>query len=89
MATSELTPRAALALQPELSARVVRTGRPRPRTVCGVDTSIRGERVHAALCVFWFPALEPLASATATRPVEFPYVPGLLAFRELPGEGDE
>jgi deoxyribonuclease V len=34
--------------------------------------------------VFSFPALEPLANATATRPVEFPYVPGLLAFRELP-----
>lgn len=80
----ELRPREAVALQRELAARVVRTGRPRPRTVCGVDTSIRDGFVHAAVCVFAFPGLELLASATATRPVEFPYVPGLLAFRELP-----
>jgi deoxyribonuclease V len=26
----------------------------------------------------------PLESATATRPVDFPYIPGLLAFREIP-----
>jgi len=82
--TRELTPRAAVALQRELAPRVIRSGRPRPRTICGVDTSIRGGRVHAALCVLSFPELEPLAIATATRPVEFPYVPGLLAFRELP-----
>jgi len=80
----DLTPRAAVALQRELAPRVVRTGRPQPRTICGVDTSIRAGRVYAALCVFSFPGLEPVASATATRPVEFPYVPGLLAFRELP-----
>ena len=82
--TTGLTPREAVARQRELAPRVVRTGRPRPRTVCGVDTSIRDEKVHAALCVFSFPALEPLASVTVVRPVEFPYVPGLLAFRELP-----
>ncbi len=61
-----------------------RTGRVRPRTVAGVDTSIRAERVHAAVCLFSFPELEPLETARALRPVEFPYVPGLLAFRELP-----
>ena len=41
-------------------------------------------RVHAAIVVFSYPELEPLASAFAVRPLEFPYVPGLLAFRELP-----
>ena len=80
----ELTPRQAVALQHELAPRVVRTGRPRPRTICGMDTSVRGEKVHAALCVFSFPELELVATATAVRPVEFPYIPGLLAFRELP-----
>lgn len=80
----ELTPRAAVARQRVLAARVVRTGRPRVRTVLGVDTSIRAERVHAALCLFSFPELELLTSATAERPLEFPYIPGLLAFRELP-----
>jgi deoxyribonuclease V len=31
-----------------------------------------------------FPALEPLDWSIATLPVHFPYVPGLLAFREVP-----
>src|SRR5262245_42829048 len=79
-----LTPAEAVLLQRELAARVVRTGRVRPRTIAGADTSIRAGRVHAALCLFSYPGLELLETARAVRPVEFPYVPGLLAFRELP-----
>jgi deoxyribonuclease V len=30
------------------------------------------------------PALEPVAEARVERPTNFPYVPGLLSFRELP-----
>lgn len=80
----DLTPKEAVALQRELAGRIVRSGTLRPRTICGLDTSVRGERVYAALCVFSFPGLELLECATAIRPVEFPYVPGLLSFRELP-----
>ena len=82
--TASPTPKEAVALQRELAARVVKSGRPRVRTVGGVDTSIRGERVHAAVCIYSFPELEPLATATTIRAVEFPYVPGLLGFREVP-----
>jgi deoxyribonuclease V len=78
------TPAEAVALQRRLAQRVVRAGRPRVRTVCGADTSVRAGVVSAALCVFTFPGLEPVESASARRPVGFPYVPGLLAFRELP-----
>jgi len=34
--------------------------------------------------VLSYPDLEPVEQCTATRPIEFPYVPGLLAFREIP-----
>jgi deoxyribonuclease V len=80
-----LTPKQAVALQRELAPRIDRTLHCRePRTVAGVDTSIRAGLVHAAVCLFSFPALEWLETASAVRPVEFPYVPGLLTFRELP-----
>jgi len=57
-----------------------------PETVAGADMSIgRGEsHGHAAFSVLGLPGLELVEEATATVPVEFPYVPGYLSFRELP-----
>jgi deoxyribonuclease V len=53
------------------------------RTVAGVDASYR-DVGQAAIVVFSFPALEIVDQATATRASVFPYVPGLLSFREGP-----
>lgn len=49
-----------------------------PRTASGVVTG------RAALVVLTFPALELLEEHVVTRPVTFPYIPGLLSFREAP-----
>jgi len=53
-------------------------------TVAGVDISVRGSTAVAAVCVLSWPDLEPVETATAVEPVRFPYVPGLLGFREVP-----
>lgn len=80
-----MTPREAIALQERLRDRVIRrrTFR-RIRLIAGVDVSVRNETSYSAVVVLKFPSLEIVESATAERPVEFPYVPGLLAFREVP-----
>jgi deoxyribonuclease V len=56
------------------------------RVVAGVDVSYddaAGE-AYAAVIAYNYPALEPLAEAALTRPCAFPYIPGLLSFREAP-----
>ncbi|MCE5197586.1 MAG: deoxyribonuclease V [Armatimonadota bacterium] len=56
------------------------------RTVAGVDLSIgRGwAEGKCGVVVLSFPELEVIETRTHTAPVKFPYVPGLLAFREIP-----
>ncbi len=74
-------------LQWELSARVVETDvLPEViRYVAGADVHPVGDdRMHAVVCVLTFPDLQLLEVAHALVPVTFPYVPGLLAFRESP-----
>lgn len=79
------TPREAARIQERMRAAVVTADAfDRIETVAGVDAAVGPERVTAAVVTLSFPGLEPLESATAVRPVEFPYVPGLLAFREMP-----
>lgn len=82
----DLTPEEAIALQQELRQRVQTTNGFDPdaiRTVAGIDVSLKGEG-QAAIVVLSYPDLEPLDQATATVKLTFPYVPGLLSFRESP-----
>jgi len=77
----------AVAIQNELRSSVVRTGSPRPlRTIAGADVSYakRAETMYAAVVVIRWLSGEIVEEVTAQRPAEFPYIPGLLSFREMP-----
>jgi len=82
-----ISPSEAIALQRELRPHLVLEDRLGPvRQVAGVDVGFEegGAVTRAAVAVLRYPELDVLETAIARRPTEFPYVPGLLSFRELP-----
>lgn len=54
------------------------------RLIAGVDASYHQGTILAATVLFEYPALEIVDQAVAEMPVDFPYIPGLLSFREAP-----
>ena len=80
----------AAAIQRDLARRVSLIDAIAPlavRLVAGVDNAYvkaGGLIAHAAALVFTLPELAQIETAIAERPVEFPYVPGYLTFREGP-----
>jgi deoxyribonuclease V len=82
-----LTPGAARALQAELAGRVERTDRCETiELVAGIDVGFEqgGRLARAAIAVLRLPDLAPVDQAIVRRSADFPYVPGLLSFREIP-----
>lgn len=60
--------------------------RGRDRYVAGADVALDlvHNRAIAGVILFRFPQLEEVERVCAVRPLTFPYVPGLLSFREAP-----
>lgn len=56
------------------------------KTVAGADVAYSGNDnfLFGAIVVCSYPAMEPIDSATAGGAIDFPYLPGLLSFREGP-----
>ncbi|MCH2559365.1 MAG: deoxyribonuclease V [Alcanivorax sp.] len=81
-----MTPARAKALQVETARQVrLQPDGPAPVTVAGVDVGFENrDTARAAIVVLRYADLEPVDYALARLPVRFPYVPGLLSFRECP-----
>jgi deoxyribonuclease V len=83
----KLPPKKAIELQKRLAREVIRKSGINIhgiKTVAGIDTSYRSNMACAAVVVLNLKNLETVEYKTATLPVEFPYIPGLLSFREGP-----
>ncbi len=87
----DVTTAEARAIQSDLAGRIVLeddASLGAIRLVAGIDNSYAGRGrdtlAHAAVVVLTFPDLEVVETAVASVPIAFPYVPGLLSFREAP-----
>lgn len=83
----DVSPKEAIAIQESLMDRVVlHDDFGEIKTVAGVDVGFEENNTitRAAVVVLDFESLVLIESAIARRPTTFPYVPGLLSFREIP-----
>lgn len=66
----------------------------KPKLVAGIDCALSGparfaqrqagQKIYAAVIVLRLPDFEPVETASAVGELKFPYIPGLLSFREAP-----
>ena len=83
----DLTPKQAITIQQQLRERVITSDcLATVRHVAGIDVGFerKGEITRAAVAVLDFPGLALVETAISRQATRFPYVPGLLSFRELP-----
>jgi deoxyribonuclease V len=77
----------AVEIQYQLASQVIRHDMiNHVKLVCGVDISIKkaSSQATAALVILEFPGLKLVETIIVKGKVEFPYIPGLLSFREIP-----
>lgn len=86
----DVTPKDAVAIQRDLADRIRETPLDGPiETIAGIDVSIRKDAAgepfaQAAIAVLRLDDLTRIDQAIHRDAVPFPYVPGLLSFREVP-----
>jgi len=75
----------AIQIQENLRKRIILRNNPiKIRKIAGVDVAFSDNEAVCAICVFDFPGLNLIEAVKAKIRIPFPYVPGLLTFREGP-----
>jgi deoxyribonuclease V len=83
----KVTPAEAIEIQKRLREQVrIEPLTKEPASIGGCDVSMDrfATEGFAGFVTFAYPSLNPLSHAVVKRPIPFPYVPGLLSFREIP-----
>jgi len=83
----DVTPKEAAAIQQELRHKILQVDQlPTIQRIAGIDVGFEQDRKisRAGVVVLDFPSLDVRERVIARTPTSFPYVPGLLSFREIP-----
>lgn len=82
-----VSPKEAVEIQKQLREMIALTPLPHPpKYIAGCDVSMNlfGKQGYAGFVVFSYPEMEIVDQCTVEGPLGFPYIPGLLSFREIP-----
>ena len=82
-----VTPQEAIQIQKQIRGRVIPQGHvDHVHLVAGADVAFdkETETTYAGVVVLQMPELRVVETLTETSPTTFPYIPGLLSFREAP-----
>ncbi len=75
----------AILLQEDLRKKIeLRPSSLRLRLIAGADVGFKENKACGAVVVLTYPELRLIESVSSLRKINFPYIPGLLAFREGP-----
>ena len=81
----DVSPKEAVKIQRSLAGEVQVEPLARDvKHIAGVDVSVRGDKFQTAITVLNLASLEVVDEAVWRGNVPFPYIPGLLSFREMP-----
>ncbi|MBP8645440.1 MAG: deoxyribonuclease V [Syntrophobacteraceae bacterium] len=85
--TWDLTPKEARSLQEKLASKVCLRPLPKDFRLLGaadIAYAPSANRLIAVMAIFQWPTLELVESSHVVSNITFPYIPGLLSFREIP-----
>jgi len=81
----DVTPKEAIQIQQQLRTKVILRGKVGTHNlIAGADVAFVEDTAHACVVVLSFPKLEIVETVVHKEKVTFPYIPGLLSFRETP-----
>ena len=81
----EVSPQEAIKIQKDLKSKIsLKKSFSKIDKIAGADVSYYKNKMIAGVIVFEFPNLKAIEKQSFISPVNFPYIPGLLTFREGP-----
>ena len=81
----EVNPQEAIKIQKDLKSKIsLKKSFSKIDKIAGADVSYYKNKMIAGVIVFEFPNLKAIEKQSFISPVNFPYIPGLLTFREGP-----